>query len=30
MEVKEFLEYMNSGKKVTAGSEIHLMMHSLS
>jgi acetyltransferase-like isoleucine patch superfamily enzyme len=30
MDVKEFLDYMDSGKKVTAGSEVHLMMHRLS
>jgi acetyltransferase-like isoleucine patch superfamily enzyme len=30
MDVKEFLDYMDSGKKVIAGSEMHLMMHKLS
>jgi acetyltransferase-like isoleucine patch superfamily enzyme len=30
MELKEFLEYMDSGKKVTAGSDVHLMMCRLS
>lgn len=30
IEVKEFLEYMNSGKRMAAGSEIHECMHWLS
>ena len=30
MELEEFLEYMNQGETVTAGSELHKFMHSLS
>ncbi len=30
MELKDFLEYMNSGKTVIGGSEVHLFMHGLS
>lgn len=30
MELKEFLEYMNSGKPVIGGCDVHLFMHDLS
>ncbi|MCD7796572.1 MAG: hypothetical protein LUG95_02855 [Clostridiales bacterium] len=30
MELKDFLEYMNSGKTVIGGSEVHRFMHELS
>lgn len=30
MDLKEFLEYMSSGKEIKAGSEAHLFMHELS
>ena len=30
MELNEFLEYLNSGKTVKAGSEVHLKMHDVS
>lgn len=30
MELNEFLEYLNSGKTVKVGSEVHLKMHDVS
>jgi hypothetical protein len=30
MELQEFLEYMDSGKEVAAGSQVHKYMHKLS